>query len=103
MLAVKFTGLQIEEVAHKMCIVRDEPELQESYGISQADADFLAELFLRAAPGIVTFDQKFRDTIAGEIEDGMLPMLANWQDCGDQCAGGIYRSMSKALAAVRAA
>lgn len=102
-LAVQFTQLQLEEIVHKLQIVADEPDLQESYEISPEDAQALADHFGSCAPGIVTFDEAHRDLVAGEIQDRMNALHSNWKDCGDESEGGAYRSMAQALKRVQEA
>lgn len=38
-MKVKFGKSFLADLAHKMCIVQDEPELQEDYGINQEQID----------------------------------------------------------------
>ncbi len=44
-LTVHLTALQIGEIAHKLGIVADEPDLQDSYEVSEDEARQLADFF----------------------------------------------------------
>lgn len=102
-LTVHLTALQIGEIAHKLGIVADEPDLQDSYEVSEEEARQLADFFRDAKPGDVSFDDRYRDLIEGEIENRMEALHANWKDCGDEDEGGLYRSMAQALKRIKAA
>lgn len=102
-LTVRLTALQINEIAHKLLIVADDTDLRESYELSEDDARTLADHFRDAKPGEVSFDEQYRAVVAGELEDRMRALHANWIDCGDQEEGAAYRSLSKALKNVQEA
>jgi len=103
MLTVYLTALQISEIADKLLVVADDPDLQDSYAISEEEAKKLADLFRDAAPGNVAFEDRYRDLIEDEIESLMEALYSNWKDCGDEDDGGIYRSMVQALKRIKAA
>ena len=69
-IQVKYTALQLGEICHKLNIVEGEPDLQESYEITQDEASAIYETFRAAKPGEpVSFDSKFCELIVGELED----------------------------------
>lgn len=69
-IQVKYTALQLGEICHKLSIVEDEPDLQDSYEITQDEASAIYETFHTAKPGEpVSFDRKFCDLILGELQD----------------------------------
>ena len=69
-IQVKYTALQLGEICHKLNIVEGEPDLQESYSITQYEASAIYQIFYAAKPNVpVQFDSKFCDLIIGELED----------------------------------
>lgn len=104
-LAVKvsLTALQIGEIAHKLQIVAEEEDLRDSYEISLVDAQAIADLFMRAKPGVVAFDAHLRDTVIGELENRMEALHCNWKDLGVESDGGIYRSLHQAVRLIKEA
>jgi hypothetical protein len=75
---VRFTELQAGEIAHKACVVRDEPDLQESYELTQEQAEVFAQAFLAAQHGgLVEVLPEWVDVITGELENAIEIALAN--------------------------
>lgn len=68
-ITVKFTKMQLEEAQHKLCILRDEPDLQESYEVTAKEAAAVCDTFLKAQPGFVEFPHKFAEVIVGEFDN----------------------------------
>lgn len=69
-MTIRFTELQAGEIAHKACIVRDDPDLLESYEITEEQASALANAFLAAQRGgAVDVQPEWVDVIVGEIEN----------------------------------
>ncbi len=102
-MQVSLTRLQIDEIAHKLRIIADEPDLLDSYDISQSDAEALAEKFRVAQAGLIEVHADFADVLIGEIEDRMQACHANWKDCGDEDEGACYRSLAQAVKKIKAA
>jgi len=93
MVKINLTELRLGEITHKMGIVMDEPDLQESYEIDQEKADEIFEFFRDAKPGMVEFPEEWLGLLIGELENAMSIHESNWLDCGDTDAGGYYRSL----------
>jgi hypothetical protein len=75
---VRFTELQAGEIAHKACIVRDEPDLQDSYELTQEQAEQFAKAFLAAQHGgLVDVLPEWVDVITGELENAIEIAQAN--------------------------
>lgn len=105
LISVELTALQINEITHKLSIVRDEPDLQESYEIALDEAEALYDCFRERSGGgnqLVTFEGRFLDVVIGELEDRMQALEANWIDAGDQAEGGAYRSLKAAVKKLKA-
>lgn len=96
MMRVKLTTLQLEEITHKLSILTCEPDLQESYEISENDAEQLHQRFQQARAGDwVILEPHVVDIIVGEIGNRMDIALSNWKDMNDAHEGGVYRSLHK--------
>lgn len=102
-ITVRLTRLQIDEIAHKLSIVAEESGLQESYCISAADAQAVADLFRDAAPGPVTFPARYVDVIIEELEDRILAMSSNVHDAGDVSELSAVSSLRAAIHKINAA
>lgn len=105
LISVELSNLQINEIVHKLSIVRDEPDLLDSYEISANDAETIYDCFVQRSGGgtqLVTFEARFLDVVIGELEDRMNALEANWIDRGDQAEGGAYRSLKAAVKKLRA-
>ncbi|WP_199032701.1 hypothetical protein [Ralstonia sp. ASV6] len=100
-ITVRLTALQINEIAHKLLIVADDTDLRESYELSEGEARTVAEHFRDAKPGEVSFDERYRAVVEGELEDRMRALHANWIDCCDEEEGATYRSLHRALKNVK--
>lgn len=103
MITVCFTDLQLEEITHKLSILAEEADLQESYEISEDEAKSLYNQFYSAKNGYVSFDEKYADIIIGEIEDRMEALYDNWQFCGDEEEGYVHGQMQQALRKIKLA
>lgn len=104
-ISVDLSALQINEILHKLSIVRDEPDLLESYEISLDEAESLYDCFAQRSGGgtqLVTFEARFLDVVIGELEDRMNALEANWKDAGDEQEGGAFRSLKAAVKKLRA-
>lgn len=99
---VRFTKLQINEICHKLSIVRDEPDLCESYKVTPDEVDVTLQVFMRAEPGVVEFDAKHADMIAEELENCVDIATGNIE-FGDMSYLGYRRSMNMAINSIRAA
>lgn len=102
-MKIKFTQLQLDEVCHKLSIIRDEPDLQESYDVSQEEAENFYEYFYNSKEGEIdlNFEEKYIEILIGEIQNSMERMWSNWQDCNDQSEGASYRSMNLLLKKIK--
>lgn len=77
-MKVNFTKLQAEEIAHKLCIVRDEDDLLDSYELDRTTAERGAEAFLsNQGGGLINFDAALADCIVGELDNSVEIALAN--------------------------
>ena len=98
-LAFNFTQLQLEELVHKLSILRDDDDLLCDYELSADDACLLYDAFNavawtdRSRPRRVAFDRRYARAVVGELLDRMNSAESNWQDCGDQDEGATYRSL----------
>lgn len=82
-MKVNFTRMQAGEIAHKLSIVRDEPDLLDSYELSEAQASKAADAFMAASNGgLIEFDAEIADCIVGELDNSVDIALAN-MDCAD--------------------
>lgn len=105
LISVDLTALQINEIAHKLSIVRDEPDLLDSYELTPDDAESLYDCFVQRSGGgtqLVTFEARFLDVVIGELEDRMNALETNWIDRGDQAEGGAFRSLKAAVKKLKA-
>lgn len=98
-MKLSLTELQWGEVCHKLSILTDEPDLQDSYDLDQRESDVIYELFY-AAPlikgrRVVEFDDDYIDLLIGEIENTMEIASANIEDCGDDGWRGIRSSLGR--------
>lgn len=82
---MKLTKREAQEVLHKLCILADEPELQESYVINQKQADEL----LKSLPvdgGLWAIPDYGLQAVVGEMENAceILRDMANDQFANDR-------------------
>lgn len=102
-MKIRFTKLQAGEIAHKACIVRDEPDLLESYDLTEAQAAAFADAFLAAqSGGEVNVDPAWVDCIVGEIENLIEIAQDNQEVDGPGSHLAYIKSMRQAIKAVRA-
>ena len=62
------TKVDAQEVMHKIGIVQHEPDLQEAYGITQEQIDFLVSSIPQQG-GVWSVPNNFLPAIKGEMED----------------------------------
>jgi hypothetical protein len=90
-VTLKITRLMAEEIAHKMHILADEPELQGDYGITQLEADRLADsvphwlLGDADRPKEWTFPKNFGPAVHGEMMDHCKILDDNAHDASESC------------------
>lgn len=101
-MKIRFTKLQIEEICHKLCILRDEEDLRESYDVTSNQIDSLLTIFMQANPGVVEFDSKHADMIAEEL-DNLVDIATGNIEFGDMSYLGYRRSINLAIKSIRAA
>lgn len=103
-MRIRFTELQAGEIAHKACIVRDEPDLLESYDLTEQQAGDFADAFLAAQRGgDVEVRDEWVDCIVGELEN-LIEIAQDNQDADGPGAHLAYiKSMRQAVSRVRAA
>lgn len=82
MITVRFSKLQLEEIQHKASIVRDEPDLQESYELTEGQAIACSDFFLQAMPGSLTFERSYIAMLIGEIEN-LVEIAQDNLDCAE--------------------
>ena len=103
-MKIRFTELQAGEIAHKACIVRDEPGLQESYDLTEQQAEAFADAFLAAQRGgEVEVQPEWADVINGEIENLIDIAMYNIEVDGPHPHIAYIRSMRQAASKVRKA
>ena len=104
-ISVDLSHLQINEILHKLSIVRDEPDLLDSYELTPDEAESLYDCFAQRSGGgtqLVTFEARFLDVVIGELANRTEALGENWIDRGDQAEGGVYRSLKAALKKLQA-
>lgn len=98
---IKFTALQAGEIAHKACIVRDEPDLLDSYDINEQQAGAFADAFLAAQHGgEVEVLPVWADAIVGELENLIEIAQANQEVDGPGTHLAYIKSLRAAIAKV---
>ena len=103
-MKLPFTALQAGEIAHKACIVRDEPDLLESYELTHGQASALAAAFLAAQHGgDVDVLPEWVDVIVGEIDNSIEIAQANQEVDGPGTHLAYIKSMRSLQAKVRTA
>lgn len=104
MAPITFTKLQAEEIAHKACIVRDEPDLQDSYELSEEQATAMADAFLAAHNGgDVDVRPDWVDCIVGEVENLIDIAKDNQEIDGPGSHLAYIKSMRSAIESVKRA
>ena len=91
-ITIYLTALQIEEIAHKADILASEPDLQESYEVTQEQADAFAERFRTTQPAAHSLSVTEAQIIAGELDNAAAIALEAFQYDGDKQALAAYRS-----------
>jgi hypothetical protein len=76
-ITVKLTPTQAGEIFHKVSIIDEEPDLQESYELTPADVAALMDTFRRDDLGAYTFDSKYVDVLCGELDNTLDIAAAN--------------------------
>lgn len=88
MNSAKFTQLQLDEICYKLSIVRDEPDLLDTYECTEQFASDLHDIFYKAKPGdvvkftpeqaeiIVNELQNHCDNFAADVSEGQIEALA---------------------------
>lgn len=102
---IKFTQLQIQEAAHKMCTVRDEPDLLESYELTSEEASDLAAMFLKHQAGktaVFQIDPRYLDVLQGEFEN-CIEIATDNLGQGDPSQLSYIRSMKNAITKIKEA
>lgn len=105
---LSLTNFQISEAIYKVDIVADEPDLMESYGVTEAEVDFLLSKLkdaknlgnrLSAAP--VSLTEAETKLVYGELEDVYVTAHANYEhmSCADERS--CYTRMLNALTRIR--
>lgn len=102
-VTVKLTKIQAQEVRHKMQILAEEPELQESYEISEDEAADLAATFENNEQGQYTFAAKFAEVIASELENSLDIASANHRHGGSASDLAYIKSLKSAVQKIRGA
>lgn len=97
---INLTKLQSEELNHKLAIIRDEPDLQESYEMTSEDAQQLIDA-LPDTDGAFSFDAKFSNALTGECENLLDIAQANMDCAGDSEIGQIRGYMSSISGLIR--
>jgi hypothetical protein len=81
MIGEIFNKFQLDEIAYKLRIVADEPDLQESYEVDEAWAEALHDKVFYATPGqAIYFSEKEVEVICGEIDNLINIRENNWED-----------------------
>lgn len=93
MPAITLTKLQAEELHHKLSIVVDEPDLLESYEISEQQAQAAIDA-LPYEGGEFVFDPAISDVLDGEVENLLDIAAANMDIAVDGDAAQLRAYMS---------
>lgn len=97
---LSLTKLQWEEITHKLYIISEEPDLQESYNLDQREATTLYDRFYHVKPVGDRYDVEVSvdeiDVLIGEIENVIEIASANIEH-GDDGWRGIRSSMGRVL------
>ncbi len=70
-MRVRFTNFELDEIAHKMNIIASEPDLQDSYEITEAEAEAMFKRWLPRRAGVYTISKEEAEIIQGEIENSL--------------------------------
>lgn len=103
-MKIRFTELQAGEIAHKACIVRDEPDLLESYELTEQQAGAFADAFLGVPNGgEVDVQPEWVDVIVGEIENAIEIAKDNMDVDGPHPHLAYIRSLRQTVSKVQRA
>lgn len=104
---IRLNAISINELAEKLDILCDEPDLMESYGITDVDADLLYSKVCRARSNgtklkAAPFDADALEVkvIYGELDNSGDAAYANWESGGDRSEKNFYDHMAKACKTV---
>jgi hypothetical protein len=73
-MTVYITKTESEEIQHKLNVLLDTPDLQESYGLSEEETKAL----VRSIPvngGVWRIPENFEDVVKGEMADHVIVLL----------------------------
>lgn len=70
-MQVRFTNFELDEITHKMSIIAAESDLQDSYGVSEAEAEAMYQAWYPRRAGVYAVSDKEKDIIEGEIENAI--------------------------------
>lgn len=101
-MQVKLTKMQIGEITHKLRIIADEEDMQESYEISSEEAERLHSLFYSSPAGFVDVPDEWADMLVSELENCIDIADANI-DAGDNDWRNYKRQIRSAIKAIESA
>jgi len=88
----KFTTIQLEEMHHKLSIVRDEPDLMDSYDANELELSVACDLLYHAKPSDkLYFGFAVVDCLIGELENSIEICQHNAEFCADPKEKAEYR------------
>lgn len=87
-----FTTLQLEEMHYKLCIVRDDPDVTDSYDATPEELAVATDLLYHATPfDKLFFVESIVDCLIGELENSIEICQHNAEFCADPQAKAEYR------------
>lgn len=105
-MKLSLTKLQWDECCHKLVILCDEPDLQESYEINQFEADEVHHMFddalLVRGRYEVDFDDKYIEVLIGELQNCIDIATDNIFSCGDNDWRGYMSSLGRVVTTLKA-
>jgi hypothetical protein len=96
-LSVTLTALEAQEVAHKLGVLNDTPDLREDYGLTQEQADTLQ----RSVPwqgGEWAVPAGCEDAVRGEMADAATVLRAMAHDARGELNNGQALALSRLAA-----
>lgn len=103
-MTYRFTEFQSGEIAHKLGVIAEEPDLQESYGVSEEETEAVLALFRVRGAIEVELSERWAEIIAEELEDAIEVQRSNTTGHADidQPIASYVSSISGAIRKLRA-
>lgn len=101
-MQVSFTRFQLDEIVHKLSIVRDDPDLLDSYELREEHVAAFVDTFLAAQPGQpVVVNHAIAACVIDELQDSIEIALANIAVEGELERNGLRDDIRSLRAAQR--